>query len=35
MNQHTGYTAPAVERRENVAGMLSRQRGSYCPPNVG
>ena len=26
------YEAPAVERRENVAGLLSPQRGSYWPP---
>ena len=26
------YEAPAFEIRENVAGLLGRQKGSYCPP---
>jgi len=28
------YTSPAIERRENVAGLLGAQEGSYCPPKV-
>jgi len=26
------YTPPAVERREDVAGLLHFQNGSYAPP---
>ena len=29
------YIAPAVERREDVSGLLSVQKGSYCPPRFG
>jgi hypothetical protein len=28
------YTPPAIERREDVKGLLSVQRGSYCPPKT-
>jgi hypothetical protein len=28
------YTSPAIERRENVNGLLGSQKGSYCPPNL-
>jgi hypothetical protein len=28
------YEPPAVERREDVKGLLSVQRGSYCPPKT-
>jgi hypothetical protein len=27
------YTPPAVERREDVAGLLNYQKGSYSPPS--
>jgi hypothetical protein len=30
----TKYEAPAVELRENVAGLLLIQNGSYCPPDL-
>jgi hypothetical protein len=26
------YSAPAIERRESVTGLLGRQKGTYCPP---
>jgi hypothetical protein len=34
MKQHTEvkYASPAIERRENAAGLLSVQKGSYSPP---
>ncbi len=35
MQEAPKYTAPAVEVRESVAGLLSTQRGSYCPPKFG
>ena len=28
------YTPPAIERRENVTGLLHRSKGSYCPPKT-
>ena len=28
------YVAPAIERREDVAGLLSVQKGSYCAPGM-
>jgi hypothetical protein len=28
------YTSPAIERRENVNGLLGAQKGSYCPPGI-
>jgi len=29
------YAAPAIERREDVKGVLGdRTKGSYCPPGV-
>ncbi len=28
------YEAPAIERREDVKGLLDTQRGSWCPPKI-
>ena len=28
------YTPPAIERREDVKGLLSIGKGSYCPPGT-
>ena len=35
VKEHTEKcTSPAIERRENVNGLLGSQKGSYCPPNL-
>ena len=34
MQEASKYAAPAVELRENVAGLLLVQKGSYCPPGT-
>jgi len=31
-NTEVKYASPAIERRENAAGLLSVQKGSYGPP---
>jgi hypothetical protein len=31
-NENVTYASPAIERRENVSGLLGSQEGSYCPP---
>lgn len=28
------YAAPAIERREEVSGLLGASKGSYCPPTT-
>ena len=37
MKDHTekvdGYTPPAIERREDVTGLLHHSKGSYSPPS--
>jgi hypothetical protein len=30
----SAYAAPAIERREDVTGLLGATQGSYCPPST-
>ena len=34
MQEASKYAAPAIERHEDVKGLLLVQNGSYCPPGT-